>query len=137
MATIHIQSGKSDSSCSRREVNIQNIPFKIHADCDANVNKYFNNYIKPDKNETLKASFRGYPLKGRKMNLPEEYVGIILHESIRPATEKDERKFYKVGQFSNITFWNWDKPPSRNDPITQALQWIDVAEALHSPVLEE
>lgn len=75
-------------------------------------------------------SFRGYPLRGKKVEIPEGYVGLVLHESIRPSREKDERKFYIVNNFNNITFWNWDKVPSDNDSITQALQWIDIAQVV-------
>lgn len=137
MSSIHIQTGKTDISCKRKSLNVQSLPFKIHADCDADVDKYFNNYIKPTENGVLKCSFRGYPLLGKTVQFPKEYTALVLHESIKPATEKDDRKFYIVGQFSQMTFWNWDKAPSDNDSISQALQWIDVAKALHDPVIEE
>ncbi|CAH1113325.1 unnamed protein product [Psylliodes chrysocephalus] len=138
MATIHIRSGKSNLDCNNRKLsNIQSVPFKIHADCDANVNKYFNNYIKTDEKGQTSASFRGYPLKGKPLGLPEGYVGVVLHESVKPETEKCERKFYVTYKFSKIHYWNWDKAPSDNDSIVQALQWMDIAEALHSPILEE
>lgn len=137
MATIHIQSGKNELKCVRKKIKTQSIPFKLHADCDAQVNNYFNNYVKCGEDSILKTSFRGYPLRGKNIDVPDEYTGLILHESIRPSREKDERKFYVVGEFSEITYWNWDKSPTLNDPFSQALQWIDIAEALHSPILEE
>ncbi|KAJ8929290.1 hypothetical protein NQ314_018045, partial [Rhamnusium bicolor] len=122
---------------SSKNSNIQSVPFKIHADCDAKVAKYFDNYVKTTEDKTFKGSFRGYPLRGKKVDMPEGYLGLVLHESIKPARDKDERKFYVINNFTNITFWNWDKIPSENDSIIQALQWIYVAEALHSPILEE
>lgn len=76
------------------------------------------------------ASFRGYPLKGKPLGLPEGYVGVVLHESVKPETEKCERKFYVTYKFSKIHYWNWDKAPSDNDSIVQALQWMDIAEAV-------
>ncbi|CAG9840404.1 unnamed protein product [Diabrotica balteata] len=137
MATIHIHSGKNNLDCKNQTSKIQSVPFKVHADCDAKVNKFFNNYIKTDENEQLTSSFRGYPLKGKHVNLPEGYLGLVLHESIRPETDKSDRKFYVTNTFSQLTHWNWDKQPSKNDTIIQALDWIDIAEALHSPILEE
>lgn len=137
MATVHIQSGKNELKSNKKKIKVQSVPFKIHADCDAKVSKYFDNYVKCSDENNLVTSFRGYPLKGANIELPEEYVGLMLHETIRPTREKDERKFYVVGEFSEITYWNWDKVPSSNDPFAQALQWIDVAEVLHSPILEE
>ncbi|XP_057661801.1 uncharacterized protein LOC130897150 isoform X2 [Diorhabda carinulata] len=87
--------------------------------------------------KTLHASFRGYPLSGKIIDLPDGYVGIVLHESLRPETDKCERKFHVTNKFLKITHWNWDKEPSDNDIITQALQWVDIAEVLHSPIIEE
>ncbi|KAJ8982381.1 hypothetical protein NQ317_005475 [Molorchus minor] len=124
MATIHIQNGKN-ADYSVQNSRIQSVPFKIYADCDAKVSKYFDNYVKINSK------------CGKKVEIPEGYKGIVLHESIKPSREKDERKFYIVNNFTSMTFWNWDKIPSANDSITQALQWIDIAEALHSPILEE
>ncbi|KAG5896067.1 hypothetical protein JTB14_006856, partial [Gonioctena quinquepunctata] len=86
---------------------------------------------------TLKASFRGYPLQGKKIELPDEYVGLVLHESVRPETEKDERKFYIVNKFADITYWNWERKPSKHDAFIKALDWIDIADELHRPVTEE
>ncbi|KAJ8959366.1 hypothetical protein NQ318_022052 [Aromia moschata] len=137
MATIHIQGGTNVTDYCRKNSKIQSVPFKIHADCDAKVTKYFDDYVKTNNDGILEGSFRGYPLRGKQINIPEGYVGLVLHESIKPPREKDERKFYVVNHFSEITFWNWNKTPSDNDSIMQALQWIDVADALHSPILEE
>lgn len=53
-----------------------------------------------------------------------------MHESIRPLTDKDDRKFYVVNDFNRIIYWNWDKVPSKNDTFSQALDWIDIAEAV-------
>lgn len=82
------------------------------------------------KFSALTGSFRGYPLRGKKVEIPKGYLGFVLHESIRPSREKDERKFYVVNNFNKLIFWNWDKVPSDNDSITQALQWVDIAETV-------
>ncbi|XP_057661800.1 ribonuclease H2 subunit C isoform X1 [Diorhabda carinulata] len=137
MATIHINSGKNNLDCNKKTSNVQSLPFKIHADCDAKVERYFNSNISTKKYGTLHASFRGYPLSGKIIDLPDGYVGIVLHESLRPETDKCERKFHVTNKFLKITHWNWDKEPSDNDIITQALQWVDIAEVLHSPIIEE
>ncbi|CAG9864459.1 unnamed protein product [Phyllotreta striolata] len=137
MATIHINCGKGNLNCSNKNSNVQSVPFKILADASANVDKYFNKCIKTTENGHSKASFRGLPLLGKNVRLPEGYLGVVLHESLKPHDEKSERNFYVTNEFSNINFWNWDKDPSDNDSITQALQWLDVANALHSPIIEE
>lgn len=64
------------------------------------------------------------------MQLPEGYVGLLLHESVKPATDKEDRKFFVVHDFDSIVHWNCDKIPSKNDALDQALTWIDIAEAV-------
>ncbi|XP_022902120.2 ribonuclease H2 subunit C isoform X1 [Onthophagus taurus] len=116
---------------------VQSVPFKIHADHDAKITKYFNNYVKTKESNGLTCSFRGHPLDGIKVNIPQEYVGVVLHESIRPDTDKEDRKFYATNKFSNVIYWNWNKTPTKNDSFIQAIEWIEIAEVLHSPIVEE
>ncbi|CAH2013304.1 unnamed protein product [Acanthoscelides obtectus] len=134
MATIHIH---PKAQFAKKNSKLQSMPFKVHADCDANVEQYFNSYVKTTKDNYFKSSFRGYPLLGKEVPVPDGYVGLVLHESIKPITEKEERKLRITNTFSNITFWNWDKVPSKNDSIIKALEWIEIAEVLHSPIVEE
>lgn len=54
---------------------------------------------------------------------------MILHESVKPVANED-RKFYMTHKFNSLTYWNWDKVPSKNDAIYQALDWIDIANAV-------
>ncbi|XP_044752261.1 ribonuclease H2 subunit C [Coccinella septempunctata] len=131
---IHIQNGKRgiNSNAGLTE-NIHSIPFNIHADCDADVSKYF---YQSSENELKYASFRGYPLIGKEIKLPEGYKGVVLHETIRPSVETQDRKFYILHTFNKFTYWNWGKIPSPNDALVQAIDWIDIAEALHSPITE-
>ncbi|RZC41835.1 RNase H2 suC domain containing protein [Asbolus verrucosus] len=128
---IHILHGKSYILLIPKETKIHSVPFKIHADCDAKVSKYFESSIKVEEDKTMKASFRGYPLRGETIELPQGYVGIVLHERILPPSEK-ERKFHVIHNFKSLNYWNWDKAPTKNDKIVQAFEWIDVAEAVSS-----
>ncbi|CAH0546180.1 unnamed protein product [Brassicogethes aeneus] len=138
MATIHIQSGKNNIESNKNDSKVHSVPFTIHAECDAQVDKYFETGVKKNQEDgTFTASFRGYPLKGARVELPEGYMGVVLHESIKPETEKEERKFYVVNNFKSFTYWNWGKIPSQADTIRQALDWLEIAEVLHSPLVEE
>lgn len=76
-------------------------------------------------------SFRGYPLKGKRINIPDGYRGIVLKETKKPMSENDNRKLYVLNNFNSIFYWNWGKEPSENDPIIQVFDhWIDIAEAV-------
>ncbi|XP_075989863.1 ribonuclease H2 subunit C [Anticarsia gemmatalis] len=106
------------------------IPCKIEDDGPANVQKYFDTYVKETDGE-LTASFRGHPLDGAKLKVPEGYSAIIVTEAKRPLAEDSERKFQVAGGFKEFINWNWDKKPSQNDNIVRAMDWIDISEAIH------
>ncbi|XP_038220428.1 ribonuclease H2 subunit C [Zerene cesonia] len=107
------------------------MPCKIEEDGHANVQKYFSPYIQENENGELTATFRGHSLDGVKMPVPEGYRGIVVTEAKRPLAEDADRKFQVAGGFKEIVYWNWDKKPSKNDNIVKAMDWIDIAEAIH------
>ncbi|KAF5296393.1 hypothetical protein FQA39_LY12512 [Lamprigera yunnana] len=132
---IHIQGGKDIKPSTGDEIQL--MPFKIYADADAEVSKFFTPYVKVDEDFNYMGSFRGRPLVGRKLILPKGYEGLILNERIAPETENAERNFYITNKFESFVHWNWDAKVGASDPIMQVLDiWIDVAEAVRfNPVL--
>ncbi|KAG6804501.1 ribonuclease H2 subunit C [Apis mellifera caucasica] len=108
------------------------MPCKIYGDEFANVSSYFTPYIHKMDNEHYNSSFRGYPLQGKKITIPFGYKGIIFFERKKTDIENIERNLYLTGTFSHFTYWNYDKLPSKNDALRAAIDWIDIAEALHS-----
>ena len=80
----------------------------------------------PDKT----ASFRGRPLIGEVISLPSGLKGLVVQETKQPLVENVERTLHVSNMFDEMTYWNWDKIPSPNDPFISALNWIDVSEAV-------
>lgn len=80
----------------------------------------------------MKNSLRGYPLDGCKMKLPENYQGVVYQETKRPLVESTKRFFKTKGIFSEFIYWNYDKEPSNNDALKQALVWNDFANVVSS-----
>ncbi|XP_034839014.1 ribonuclease H2 subunit C [Maniola hyperantus] len=107
------------------------MPCQIEADGPANVSEYFEPYVVDRGDGELSATFRGHPMDGVKMPLPEGYSAVIVSEGKRPLAEDAERKFQVTGGFKEIIYWNWDKKPSKNDNLTKAMVWMDIAEAIH------
>ncbi|XP_011136059.1 ribonuclease H2 subunit C isoform X2 [Harpegnathos saltator] len=83
--------------------------------------------------EYYECSFRGYPLQGKKITVPAGYKGMIFMENKKTDTEGKNRNLYRTGTFSQFTYWNYDRIPSKNDALSAALDWIDIADALHTP----
>ncbi|BES89600.1 Ribonuclease H2 non-catalytic subunit (Ylr154p-like) [Nesidiocoris tenuis] len=115
---------------SAEEVDVHSVPCRIHADDHANVSTYF----LPKRNESLEgvesASFRGYPLDGAKMCLPKGYKGLVLNSDSTSGTVKNLKC---SGTFGSMTYWNWNKIPSKNDPLLAAMDWIDISAVIHEP----
>lgn len=84
----------------------------------------------------LTASFRGRPLQGRHLKLPDGFAGHVLDKPGGNAA------FGKLGaksatiakHFDTFTYWNWDELPSKDDSVVKALGWLNVAKAIHEPI---
>jgi len=109
------------------------MPCKIHSDGSANVSGYFTPYIEKKKSDegVLEASFRGYPLQGSKVSIPDGYLGLVLGETKKPITETQPRNLSASKKFNSFTYWNWDHNPSTNDPAQLALDWLNVSKVIH------
>lgn len=85
----------------------------------------------------LDASFRGLPLKGTSISVPDGFKGLIFTETNQHQAEDDERNFFLKDNFNKITYWNYDKLPSKNDAIVSALDWIHISQAVSILVLNQ
>ncbi|XP_071578590.1 ribonuclease H2 subunit C [Temnothorax nylanderi] len=122
----------NDKDLVDRDAELHFMPCKIHGDETANVSSYFKPYIRRIDEGYYDCSFRGYPLQGRKVDVPAGYRGMMFTEAKKADTENKERNLYCTGTFSQFTYWNYDRIPSKNDALAAALDWVDVAKALHS-----
>ena len=132
------------------------MPCKIHSDGPADVAGFFTPYIgkkKSDQEEegtryllfdrkhyiryvdldsVFEGSFRGYPLQGQKIPVPEGYTGLVLTETKKPLTENEPKNLSITKKFDSFTYWNWDYNPSTNDPAQLALDWLDISKVVKS-----
>lgn len=51
-------------------------------------------------------------------------------ENKKADTENKERNLYCTGTFSQFTYWNYDRIPSKNDTLVAALDWVDIAKVV-------
>ncbi|XP_008479554.1 ribonuclease H2 subunit C [Diaphorina citri] len=123
---------------SPKTSSVHSMPFYIDHDGPANVSKYFSSYLKPSSSDNaLDASFRGLPLKGTSISVPDGFKGLIFTETNQHQAEDDERNFFLKDNFNKITYWNYDKLPSKNDAIVSALDWIHISQAVSILVLNQ
>ncbi|XP_065223975.1 ribonuclease H2 subunit C [Planococcus citri] len=111
--------------------NINYIPCSINFNGKAKVSSYFKETAGTD-GEKL-ASFRGRPLHGSEVKIPEGYCGYVLKK--QPEDCDSSTKCYSIEQsFKKFAYWNLDKKPTSNDAIVSALDWFDISDALHSKI---
>ncbi len=78
--------------------------------------------------KVLEASFRGYPLQGQTIVIPEGFKGIVVSEMKKPLTDVEERNLFVNKTFSSFTYWNWDYLPTTNDPMAQSVDWLAISQ---------
>ena len=129
--------------------HIHYLPCSVNFTGETEVDERFRKLT--EKNEdtgVLTGSFRGFPLEGRSVSLPEKYTGVggqesgeefslmffpgVVLEGVKAGLTTQDRKTRVTSTFSELTYWNYDRSPGPADPWHQALQWTRVAEVLHS-----
>ncbi|XP_051125976.1 uncharacterized protein LOC127247926 isoform X3 [Andrographis paniculata] len=85
------------------------------------------------------AFFRGRRLHGTTVALPQGYSGFILGKgsSQEEANASNFDCWKTNATFQNVTVWNHDAMPSKDDTVLRGFHWFSVANALHQPVTEE
>ncbi|XP_050098804.1 ribonuclease H2 subunit C [Anopheles aquasalis] len=129
---INLKATKGDvKSALADPLQLHYIPASINGDGPANVEKFFTPYTENQTGGVLQNALRGYPLLGKEMTLPEGYTGVIFQETKKPLSSDDDRNFTFGGAFRTLTYWNYDRNPTQNDPFSKALNWLKLSEALH------
>jgi len=115
-------------------------PGDDHQTLTAPVDRYFCPYTKAatdDEAALWHASLRGKPLTGVKLAVPDGYVGVLCvggeDEGSRNVVDDTTTKATEsiAGEVTQqLMYWNWDRVPSREDPLLSAFDWVRVSEAI-------
>ncbi|KAL7600980.1 hypothetical protein Lser_V15G22218 [Lactuca serriola] len=127
---------------------IHQLPSCIKYDGPAPVSSYFkpkSTGIEVDGLNVKEACFRGRKLQGTTFPLPDGYSGFVIGKKKASGKRKTSSNgdaemttsWQMNAKFENITLWNHDNRPSKEDAFLRAFHWLDVAKALHKPVTSE
>jgi len=111
-----------------RECVLHRIPWKICHDGPAPVSKYFVTEEIQGAPDVHMGSFQGRGLRGQEVKLPEGYSGVVVEKHV----DGDEQTFVPVKRFDRLTYWNHDVMPSSCDTMSQCMEWMDMADTIHS-----
>uniref|UniRef100_A0A1Q3F0L3 Putative ribonucle n=1 Tax=Culex tarsalis TaxID=7177 RepID=A0A1Q3F0L3_CULTA len=135
---INLKLKQSDvQQCLETPPKIHYIPATIRGDGPANVEQYFDSYTDESEDKTLTNALRGFPLRGKQFNLPAGHTTVMFQEAKKPLSAEEDRNFSFAGAFKQFTYWNYDKIPTKNDPLEKALDWAELSRALHDPLGEK
>lgn len=130
----------TDGNKSSDTLNL--LPCSISHNGPANTSLYF--HPKPSANRTLEASFRGRQLCGQKFSLPNGFIVHVATETSKDNNHLDafessteqssgEKELKSSEGFDSITVWGHDQVPDmHNDEFVGGLEWIEVADSIHS-----
>ncbi|KAL4786777.1 ribonuclease H2 non-catalytic subunit-domain-containing protein [Aspergillus varians] len=124
------------------------LPCRIHHDGPV---KSLNRYWSPtvdEKDKNLQTSyFRGRKLRGRRVQIPEGYEGVVAahtdreiptaasSESVNEEGERDEpvKILEKQATFSDYVVWGHETIPAADDSFVKGVEeWVKFAEAMHT-----
>ncbi|KAL4957997.1 ribonuclease H2 non-catalytic subunit-domain-containing protein [Aspergillus filifer] len=124
------------------------LPCRIHHDGPVNsIDRYWKP-VADEKDKNLRtAYFRGRKLRGRRVQIPEGYEGVLATHSDRevPSTtnnetmnEEDEQAepvkiLEKQATFGDYIVWGHETIPAADDSFVKCVEeWVKFAEAMHT-----
>jgi ribonuclease H2 subunit C len=121
---------------AQAKTKVSLLPCHIHHDGPAPVSRYFiPRELKAGEDrdaggeEGVVAAFRGRKLLGKEMELPEGSRGLVLREAAGTAGAS----WFVEEVFDRVTVYGHDRMPSKANPVISAMEWLDVAQAIHDP----
>jgi len=131
---------------SNSSVKVQYLPFRVEFDGQANVLQSFTSLSKETElsdgeNKVLRNQFRGRPLVGSEIKIPDSYTGVVVTDS-KPRAQiqhdnDSDKNLNLLTDFNAFTYWNWDQPPSAMDSPRKLMDMLELAQILHTPVEPE
>ncbi|KAL1977418.1 hypothetical protein VTN31DRAFT_277 [Thermomyces dupontii] len=125
------------------------LPCRIHHDGPVDLSTRYWQPTKDDNGEHYTAHFRGRKLRGRRVEVPEGYKGVIATPTDRTlppsiATENEGlegqeqeepvKALQQQGTFDSLLVWGHEALPPADDPYVRGVEeWVRFASVMHAP----
>eukprot|EP01119_Soliformovum_irregulare_P001334 TRINITY_DN11059_c0_g1_i1.p1 TRINITY_DN11059_c0_g1~~TRINITY_DN11059_c0_g1_i1.p1 ORF type:complete len:214 (-),score=50.50 TRINITY_DN11059_c0_g1_i1:64-678(-) len=91
-----------------------------------------------DGTPILSAAFRGRELLGKTLQLPDDYIGLIVKDGKGSMNDETDARCWEVeSKFHSFNYWNLEAEPSENDRVQRWMRWIELSSAIHRPITRE
>ncbi|KAJ6654217.1 hypothetical protein lerEdw1_007314 [Lerista edwardsae] len=115
------------------------LPCAVDHDGAAPVERFFAPAVRtPGEPDEPAVSFRGRSLRGKRVSLPEGYVGLVVEEDPAPFSASEasfragggewEQTVRVRSTFESLTVWNLERAPGSGDGVLMAFGWPKIAE---------
>ncbi|KAL4980843.1 ribonuclease H2 non-catalytic subunit-domain-containing protein [Aspergillus desertorum] len=124
------------------------LPCRIHHDGPVqSVNRYWTPTTDAKDEDLQTAYFRGRRLRGRRVQIPKGYEGVVVahtdrelptakdHETVGEEDENDEpiKVLEKQATFRDYMVWGHEVIPAADDPFIKGVEeWVKFAEVMHT-----
>jgi hypothetical protein len=120
---------KLNSKSIQTKSKIHLMPCKISYDGKSEVQSFFtNSIVEAGESKILENAFRGRPLNGLHLDLPESTIGLVLNDE---TNDKNTRQLSIESAFTKIYTWQLDNPKisPTTDPFAKSMnEWFSVAD---------
>ena len=139
-----IEANTESTKTNNEEHFLQLLPIKVKSEgsLQANIKPFFNGYIK-ESNQGLSNVFRGRPLNGKIVDLPNAYAAVLKFsrsntmndtaDSSEMEHDDHEEKIvcHTHSKTAKITCWNYDLPCDDNtNALDKALSYARLANVM-------
>jgi len=134
MMSVHI---RLDGLRPQNIHDVHRLPCGVAANETARVSTFFaTDSTGADNEDRMTGSFRGRPLDGKVIHLPEGYSGYVMYEKQKPFSEEDNRVFDVTDTFQKFTQWYLHSQYlSKNTVENATLLWTGkISHAIHDPI---
>ncbi|OKL60930.1 hypothetical protein UA08_03576 [Talaromyces atroroseus] len=137
---LALHSAQKTSSCTP---NV--LPCRIHYDGPVETEERHWHPVKDEREDKLTAYYRGRKLRGRLVQVPEGYQGVVALPTDRviPATSKNDtpedalteepvKALETQATFDDFVVWGHEHLPAADEAFVKGVEeWIQLAEAMH------
>ncbi|KRX80750.1 Ribonuclease H2 subunit C [Trichinella sp. T6] len=108
---------------------VHSVPARIEYNGPAKIAEFFESSRRQTADRHESATFRGRPLQGVEVEVPESYRLYIAEKLVEENQDNNACKLVMKKQFKRLNVWSLDEPAD-TAKLLQAIAWVEIAESI-------